>query len=129
MTEELHSYLPGYLFLYTENPLESFLPILRLGGVIRRLGSPEDGYRLHGGDLAFAQALYRSSGVIGTAQAYQEGDRIKLAGGILADASGQIVKLDRHRRRAQVEFRFDETTRRVWVGYDLIEDRLEDQIE
>ena len=128
-TEEIHDYLPGYLFLYSETPLESFLPILRLDGVIRRLGSQEDDYQLQGSDLTFARALYRAEGIIGTAKAYKEGDRVKLAGGILSDADGQIIKLDRHRGRAQIEFRFDETTRRVWVGYDLIEDRPDDLIE
>ena len=34
---------------------------------------------------------------------------------------GLVVKLDRGRKRCCVEFRFDDTQWRVWVGYELVE--------
>ena len=119
--EELHTYLPGYLFLYAEEPIHRFSALLGLDGALRLLGSKEDDYELKGADLDFALALYRQDGIIGTAKAYQEGDQVKLADGILADANGQILKVDRRRQRALVQFQFADADRRVWVGYDLIE--------
>lgn len=117
----LHEYLPGYLFIYSEEPLDSFYEINRINGVFRILGLKENGYELTGSDLAFAQMLHNMDGVIGIMRAYQEGEIVKLDNSLFGGFEGRIVRLDRRKGRAQIEFDFDESTQRVWVGYEMIE--------
>ena len=51
-TEESHDWLPGYLFLYTEEQIQ---PRFDISGIIRCLGNSE----LSGQDLAFAEMIYQ----------------------------------------------------------------------
>ena len=113
-TEEEHQWLPGYLFLYTEQPIE---PWLDFRGIIRFLGKGELAHE----DRAFADMLYERDGIIGTAKVIQEGDRCRLADPLWENVQGTIRKIDRGRKRCCVEFEFDHVRRTVWVGYDLVE--------
>ena len=111
--EENHDWLPGYIFLYTEEPIH---PRFDIGGIIRCLGGGE----LTGKDLAFADMLYQQNGVIGTIRLAQVGDRCHVADPLWETLQGTIVKMDRGRTRCCVEFEFDQVKRTVWVGYDLV---------
>ena len=120
-TEELHEYLPGYIFLYTEEEEVDFRTLFRVNGILRILGNRDDGYRLTGADLAFAKGLLEKEGVIGTVKTYAVGDRIHLADEIFRGANGQILKVDKGRQRLKVRFSFDEKEWDIWVGYDMVE--------
>ena len=63
------------------------------------------------------------------AKAYSEGDRVKLAREMMGDFEGEIVRLDRRKGRAQIQYNFDGTTYKVWVGYEMIEDDAKPQFE
>ena len=115
-----HSYLPGYVFLYTREPIEEFYPLYHIPGVLRVLGNRDEGYLLNGPDLAFARMLAGMNGVIGILKAHQEGDLVKLDREVFGDFEGKIVKFDRSRRRAQIEFDFDGRKQNVWCGVDMI---------
>lgn len=121
-TEEVRDYLPGYVFLYSDAPLADYGKLWTVDGVLRLLGQKEEGYLLTGGDRRFAEYLYRRNGMIGILKAYEEGDRVKLADSSFLGLSGEIIKLDRRKGRAQVQFRFDEKEIKAWVGYDLIDE-------
>ena len=112
--EEIHAWLPGYIFVYTPEPV---LPRFRVDGVIRCLGNDE----LSGNDLEFAQMIFDKQGVVGTIRLVEQGDRCKVADPAWQGMAGTVVKLDRGRKRCCVEFRFDDTQWRVWVGYELVE--------
>jgi hypothetical protein len=49
--EMLREYLPGYLFIYADAPIENPLALRREDFVIRCLGAPDCGYVLQGGEL------------------------------------------------------------------------------
>ena len=115
-----HDYLPGYLFIYSEAPIEDFIALMRMGDVYRILGDRDSGHRLSGSDLAFAEMLLKCNGVLGAVKAYKVGDRVKLAEGALGGVNGEIVKLDR-RGRALIQFSFDGVVYNTWVGYELID--------
>ena len=115
-----HEYLPGYLFIYSDQPIEDFIALLRLGDVYRILGDRDTGHRLTGPDLAFAEMLLDCNGVLGAVKAYKVGDRVKLAEGTLGGVNGEIVKLDR-RGRVLIQFSFDGAVYKTWVGYELID--------
>ena len=123
-TEVSHTWLPGYLFLYTESP---DFPRIRASGVIRVLGGGE----LKGTDKDFADMIYRRNGVLGTIRLAEEGDRCVIRDPLWENQRGVILKIDRGRRRCCVEFEFDRAKRAVWVGYDMVkpEDSLETEKE
>ena len=108
-----HAWLPGYLFLYTE---EAIFPRLEISGIIRFLGQGE----LQNEDLAFAEMIYEKEGQIGTVQLIQEGDRCRLEDPLWENVQGVVIKMDRGRKRCCVEFEFDHIRRTVWVGYDIV---------
>ena len=112
-------YLPGYLFIYTDNQIESVTALRRIDGVIRQLGELDTGFQLNGSDLAFSKLLLQSNGRIGAQKVYQEGDRLQLCEGLLTGMSGKITKVDRQYKRMQISFVFDGIERKVWTGYDI----------
>ena len=112
-TEALHDWLPGYLFLYSEKPIQTRLNI---NGIIRRLGKGE----LEGQDLSFAEMIYRRQGIMGTVSLLQEGDRCRVADSAWKDIQGKVVKMDFGRKRCCIEFEFDEVRRTIWVGYEMV---------
>lgn len=112
-TEAAHTWLPGYLFLYTETP---DFPRLQISGVIRVLGGGE----LTGTDKDFADMIYRRNGVLGAIRLAEEGDRCVIRDPLWENQRGVILKIDRGRKRCCVEFEFDHIRRTVWVGYDLV---------
>ena len=120
--EEEKPYLPGYVFVCSEAPIENFVEIRMMEGVIRCLGQRDEGYRLQGDDLKFAKMLYEHDGVLGIMKTYREGDRVKLVKSMLGDFDARIVKLDPRKGRAQLQYDFDGSSYKVWVGYDMIDD-------
>lgn len=112
-TEESHDWLPGYIFLYSEEKIHPQFPI---SGIIRCLGNGE----LAGNDLKFAEMLYQRNGVMGMIALIQEGDRCIVADPAWHDVQGKVVKIDSERKRCCVEFLFDEIKRTIWVGYEMI---------
>ena len=122
--EVVHDFLPGYLFVYTEAPIDNPRALRRWDFVLRCLGDPDMGYVLQGGDQAFAEMLYQNGGTIGVLKAYKEGDRVRLAEGALGRFEGEIIKLERSKGRAQIQYQFDGVTYKTWVGFDMIDDPL-----
>ena len=119
--EELWPLLPGYVFVYTDEAVEYPYVTFRLDNVIRVLGDRDINCVLQGDDERFARMLYQCDGTIGILRAYQEGDRVKLAEGALGSVGGEIIKLDRRRGRAKIQYQFAGTACTTWVGYDLID--------
>ena len=111
--EEHHSWLPGYIFLYPDEPIEKRFYML---GIRRWLGRGE----LQGQDLAFAHMLRERDGVMGTIRLAEVGDRCAVDDSLWRDMEGRVVKIDRGRKRCCVEFTFDSVTRTVWLGYELV---------
>lgn len=117
--EVIHDYLPGYLFIYSETPIVDFVRLFRSEDVYRILGQRDNGYQLFGDDFAFARMLQNCDGLIGVLKTYKEGDKVKLAEGVMDGVNGEIIKLDR-RGRALVRFGFDDTIIQSWVAIEQI---------
>ena len=115
--------LPGYVFLFTDEPLRdfSFLYRLKLDGPIRWLGDSERGRVLEGADEAFALGLYEKKGLLGVVKTFRGGERVVLNDPLFAGMNGVITKLERSKARARVEFDFDRARRSIWVAVDLLE--------
>lgn len=51
----------------------------------------------------------------------QVGDRVKVNDPAWEGMQGEIIKLDRQRKRCCVTFDFDGQQRKVWIGYEMVE--------
>lgn len=120
-TEEIHDWLPGYLFLYTEEETDLYLIRQKVSGIIRYLGEAETHFQLNGEDLRFATMLRENGGVLGKVTLAEIGDRVHVKDPVWENLHGTVVKLDRHRKRCCVSFPFDGKERNVWVGYEMVE--------
>lgn len=109
--EVVHQWLPGYVFLYSDNKINIQFSVK---GIIRCLGNDE----LTGQDLVFAEMIYRKHGIIGSVILIKEGTRCRICDPAWNDLSGQVIKMDNERRRCCIEFVFDGIPRTVWVGYE-----------
>ena len=118
--EVRHHWLPGYIFLYSEQTIENNI---HLPGIIRTLGVGE----LRGSDLAFASMLYDHNGVIGTIHLTEVGQHCTVNHPLWQKMEGKVIKIDRGRKRCCVEFTFDQTRRTVWLGYELVKPVTETQ--
>lgn len=97
--------IPGYIFIYSEEePL--FDKIKALTDVYKVLSYQDGTKELMGADLEYANWLYKHNGKIGPSKALVEGSTVKVTDGPLKDGIGKIIRLDRHKRRAWVEFEF-----------------------
>lgn len=118
--EESVPLFPGYVFarLYSD---ERLYDLLHRRLVLRVLTDSKGDWRLRGSDLEFAEGLFRNDGVMGFSKAYyDENDRIHVVEGPLANCGGQILRVNRHKRTAQVQMSFQGVSMNVWLGYELI---------
>ncbi len=120
--EELHDFLPGYMFLYADHAIETPERLAGFDGVYRMLGTCQGGWQLFGSDRAFAEMLYRNEGTIGFMKVWRDNGWLKPIGGLYGGFGSEIVKIDR-RQRALVHFFFDGRPLSVWVGYDVVDER------
>ena len=112
-TEEIHDYLPGYLFLYTKEQIQ---PRFDISGIIRCLGNSE----LNGQDLAFAEMIYQKKGVMGIISLMCDGERCRINDPAWEQIHGKVIRMDKGRKRCCIEFEFDGIKRSIWAGYEIV---------
>ncbi len=112
-TEEKHDWLPGYLFVYTE---DQQFQRPNIDGIIRILGNGP----LTGQDQKFAEMLYHRDGIMGSLFLIQEGNRCVISDPAWDGLNGKVIRMDRGRKRCCVEYEFDGLVRTIWVGYELL---------
>jgi len=113
--------LPGYVFVFAEEELpydlrhktHDLFMILHYERGIRTLTGPDE---------AYAQWVLRHAGVIQPSQVLAVGSAITVISGPMTDFGGRIVRLDKHKRRAWVEFEFDGTKRLISIGAECLEE-------
>ena len=122
MVDIEHDLLPGYVFLYSENEPLDIGRIQAIKGVIRCLCSSDKEYELTGEDEKFALMLLHNNGIIGETKVYQEGQIIRICEGAFKGLETRIVKVNRQKKRMQIEIPFANTFVKTWVGFDIIND-------
>lgn len=112
--------LPGYLFLFADRDLPGGL-CSKVHSLFRILGCDETCRRLHGDDLLYATWMNTHHGRIGPSRILlAENQKARIIDGPLADIQGTIKKLDRHKRRAILEFPFAGQLRTVSVSVEFL---------
>ena len=112
--------LPGYIFLYSDDDLPINLRS-HVNHLYRALEYGKGLRRLTGTDAEYAAWIYRHQGAIGSSKVIaEEGQAIQVIDGPLLDCQGTIIKLDKHKRRAMVEFSFDGQKRVVSISVECV---------
>lgn len=119
--EVRHAWLPGYVFLYTEEAISPWFSFL---GIIRCLGKGE----LEGQDLEFARMIERNDGVMGTVHLAEVGDHCTISDPAWEGVQGTVIRMDRGRKRCEIAFEFDNRKHTVWVGYEIVKKEEEQGI-
>ena len=119
--DAMYDLLPGYVFMYSETEILENTLFTGINGVIRKLGSQENGFALTDGDYDFAMNLYRKNGVVGQVTIFQVGDDVKLDDPLFNNCEGKITKIDYRKQRARVEYHFGGMDCFTWVACDLID--------
>lgn len=120
-TEEAVPLFPGYLFFRCDPAFDAG-QLARREDVYRLLCDSEGCWRLRGSDLQLARELLRTDGVVGFSKAWYEGDRIRIADGLLKAYEGRIIRVNRRAQTAQIAFGMDGREVTVWLGFELIEE-------
>lgn len=126
MVNRIHNLLPGYLFLYNEEPLEIFA-LLKTPGVIRCLRSGEGSYELQGTDEEFALFLLGKKGIIGKTQVTEKDGILEITPQSFRGADVNITKVDRRNTRMQIEIRFLRQMIRTWIEYEIVKPEEKEQ--
>ena len=116
---------PGYLFIWWNGENEKVFPffdLYRLSGVVRILRYDNDTYALTGNDLAYAQWIHANNGVIRRSKVIlREGQRLHIVEGPLKGMDGNVVKVDKHRKRITVRFDFAEKQTDILFSVEFLE--------
>ena len=121
MVDIVHDLLPGYVLLYSEEAPLDARRVQSIQGVIRCLHTTDGQYELRGSDEQFALMLLDKNGVIGKTKVFQEGQRIRICEGSYEGLETRILKVNRQKRRMQIEIPFANMTVRTWVEFEIAE--------
>lgn len=120
LIEEQVSLFPGYLFFRAPEDFE-ISRLLYREDVFRILHDSYGDWHLKGEDEGFARSLFERNGVIGLSKAYYEGDRIRIAEGVLKQYEGRILRVNRRSHTAQVCVGVGGQEVTLWLGFELID--------
>ncbi len=123
---ECHDLLPGYIFLYAEEPIANPQTIRHIPGVVRCLSDQEHRYVLQDGDEKFALMLLQKDGIIGKTRVYQEGEMVRICEGAYAGLETRILRVDRRSMRMQIEIPFGGMQVKTWVEYEMVKEAAAD---
>ena len=116
-----HDLLPGYVFVYSEEPV--LLPQdfrRRLDRIIRCLRDTSLEYRLHGADEEFAMMLYRKHGILGKTEVTETDGRFTITDETFRNTKTEILKVDRRNKRMKIEMQIAGSKVQTWVEYEIV---------
>ena len=116
--ERAYDLLPGYVFLFAEQPVTDFSELRKIDGVGRQVGRREDEYELAGPDRAFAMGLLEVDGTVNPMKLVHEGSSVRLMDPLFEHNQGRITNIEDKKQRARVEFTFDGERWITWVAVD-----------
>ena len=114
--------LPGYVFLYSEEPIRLPQDIRRnLDRIIRSLRTTDYEYRLQGADEQFAMMLYRKNGIVGKTEVTEENGRFTICDETFRDVPVEILKVDRRDERMKISMSVAGRKVQTWVQYNIVQ--------
>ena len=119
--DRVHDLLPGYVFLYFEDPVTFPWQLRKVDRIIRCLRDTNLDYELHGSDQEFAEMLYKKDGVIGRTEVTETDGRFTIADETFRNLHAEILKVDRRNKRMKIEILFANNKVQTWVEYEIIQ--------
>lgn len=116
---------PGYIFVQTADPTMLAYRLASVPAFTRLLGNSEDSFiPLTDAEVAWLNAFTGvETHVVEMSQGIIEGDRVRVTKGPLCSHEGQVVRIDRHRRIAELEVQMFGRTKRIKVGLEIVRKR------
>lgn len=113
---------PGYLFIQTKDPDALADAVASAPDFMRLLGGSDKGFQaLTAEEVAWLDAFTEAgTHVVRMSEGVIEGDRVTVTKGPLRGREGQIARIDRHKRIAELEVRMFNQAKRVKVGLAIV---------
>ena len=118
--DRVHDLLPGYVFLYFEEPIRFYWELRKVDRIIRCLRNTDQSYELHGSDEKFALMLLQKDGVLGKTQVTETDGRFTISDESFQGVNVQILKVDRRYRRMKIEILVAGNKVHTWVEYEIV---------
>ena len=116
-----HDLLPGYVFLYFEEPVPFPQELKKVDRIIHCLRDTDQTYELQGDDEQFALMLLEKNGVIGKTKVKETNGRLEITDETFQTTKAQILKVDHRNHRMKIEILFATNKVQTWVEYEIIE--------
>ena len=116
---------PGYVFLKTGEVLspQTYATVKHLPGFTHFLKQGEEFSEVRGRDLELLNHFLRFGEVTPISQVvFDENQRIRVLSGPMEGLEGQIVHVDKRKRRAKIQLDFDHGTFTITLGFELMEE-------
>ena len=120
--DRIHDLLPGYVFLYFEEPVRFAWELKKVDRIIRCLRDTGMDHELHGTDEEFAMMLLRKDGVIGKTAVTETDGRFTIADETFRNLHAEILKVDRRYKRMKIEILFASNKVQTWVEYEIVQE-------
>lgn len=125
--EEETGLFPGYIFFSTREETLNLREILQKDYVYRLLTDPDGEWPLKDSDRAFAEMLFAEDGLIGFSRAFYESDKIRIVDGFLKNYEGNIIRVNKRARTAEVAVQLRGKNITMWLGFELLQTQEDDK--
>ena len=112
---------PGYVFAVSEDPEALFLELKRVIGLTKLLNTDHIIAALTPKEVEFLIDFGQEEQVVTMSMGMIVNDRVTILDGPLKGREGLITRIDRHRRKAWLEFPMMGCLQRVEVGLEIME--------
>ena len=128
MINRIHDLMPGYLFLYHEEPINISI-CQQMQGVVRCLRTTDGQYELQDTDKSFALVMLERKGILGKTKVFEKDGRLEITPKSFREAKVQILRVDHRNSRMQLEIHFLRQTIKTWVEYEIVKPEEEEAEE
>lgn len=120
---EIQPMFPGYIFIMTENLSNDLIDFLRkTENFIRFLPQTINPQALYGNDLQIIQKFTEFGEILIPSKiTFDENDRIVVKEGPLLGFEGNIIKVDRRKKRAKIKFDFASESFTIDLSFEVLE--------
>jgi transcription antitermination factor NusG len=122
----LRHLLPGYIFFGSDIKLNGndLKTLLTNEYMIKFIGYADGTKEIRGSDLEFVYMFVRNEGKFEALEAVEIDSYVTVTDGVLKSFNGKVIKINRRRKCALIEFELFENNNRIWLSYKVIEKRI-----
>ncbi len=120
---------PGYVLVKSNEIKELYSRTLRCRYIIRFLKDDKGFEEIKLEEIANIINMIDSDGVIGVSDVFVENDIVKVTSGSMIEYSGWVKKIDKHKKRAKVLFKFGGLNHLIDLPINIIRKPSDDEIK